>query len=169
MFPLDDGTWAAFVAGLGDGAAYRFFVVGTGSAGLKRDPRARELGIDPPYPDCDCLIRATHTYPWHDDDFRPPPFNRLIQYQLHVGVYYAVDANGNEKRRSIGKFLDLLDRVEYLRNLGINAIQLLPIQEFATPTSRGYNGVDLFSPEMDYPGRRSRARALPRQGQSSAR
>lgn len=150
MVALGDGSWGAFVAGLGEGAAYRFWLVGAGSTGLKRDPRARELSMIPAYPNCDCLVRDPATYPWHDAGFRPPEFRDLIQYQLHIGVYYAVDAQGNDKRRSIGKFLDLLDRIDYLHDLGINAVQLLPIQEYPSETSEGYNGVDLFSPEIDY-------------------
>jgi 1,4-alpha-glucan branching enzyme len=150
MVALGDGSWGAFVAGLGEGASYRFWVVGAGSTGLKRDPRARELGTIPAYPNCDCLVRDPATYAWHDAGFRAPQFRDLIQYQLHIGVYYAVDARGNDKRRSIGKFLDLLDRVDYLHDLGINAVQLLPIQEYPSETSRGYNGLDLFSPELDY-------------------
>src|SRR5262249_149179 len=150
MVPLGDGTWGAFVPGLGDGAAYRFLVGGVGSTGLKRDPRARGLGTIPSYPKCDCLVRSPGSYPWHDAGFRPPPFRDLIQYQLHIGVYYAVDAEGRDKRRSIGKFLDLLDRIDYIHDIGVNAVQLLPIQEYPSETSEGYNGLDLFSPEVDY-------------------
>lgn len=150
MVPLGDGSWGAFVAGLDEGAAYRFWVVGLGSTGLKRDPRARELSTIPAYPECDCLVHDPASYPWHDSGFRPPEFRDLILYQLHIGAYYAVDAQGRDKRRDIGKFLDLLDRVDYLRDLGINGVQLLPIQEFSSTTSRGYNGVDLYSPEMAY-------------------
>src|SRR3954447_24894408 len=51
MFRLGDDTWGAFISGLSEGAPYRFWVVGTGSTGLKRDPRARELSIAPAYPD----------------------------------------------------------------------------------------------------------------------
>jgi 1,4-alpha-glucan branching enzyme len=150
MFQLGDGFWGAFVAGLGDGAPYRFWVVGAGSTGFKRDPRARELSTVPAYPECDCLVHDPARYPWHDGGFRPAEFRDLILYQLHIGVYYAVDAQGRDKRRGVSKFLDLLGRVDHLRDLGINALQLLPIQEFSSETSRGYNGLDLYSPEMDY-------------------
>ena len=44
----------------------------------------------------------------------------------------------------------MLSRLDYLVDLGINAVQFLPIQEFAGPRSLGYNGTDCFSPEMDY-------------------
>ncbi len=46
MVPVGDGTWGAFIAGLNVGAPYRFWVAGSGSTGLKRDPRARELSVD---------------------------------------------------------------------------------------------------------------------------
>jgi 1,4-alpha-glucan branching enzyme len=150
MRPLGDGSWGALVAGLGNAAPYRFWVIGAGSTGFKRDPRARELSTTPAYPDCDCLVNDPAAYHWHDGGFRAPEFRDLILYQLHIGTYYAVDARGQDKRRSVGKFLDLLDRVDYLRDLGVNGVQLLPIQEFPSETSRGYNGLDLYSPEMDY-------------------
>jgi 1,4-alpha-glucan branching enzyme len=150
MSQIGNGFWGAFVAGLGEGSPYRFWVVGSGSTGLKRDPRARELSIVPAYPVSDCLVNDPGSYHWHDAGYRPPDFRDLILYQLHVGVYYAVDAQGRDKRRTIGKFLDLLDRVDYLRDLGINGVQLLPVQEFPSETSAGYNGLDLYSPDMDY-------------------
>src|SRR2546425_11353032 len=43
MFALGDDTWCAFVPGLGEGDPYRFWVIGSGGSGLKRDPRSREL------------------------------------------------------------------------------------------------------------------------------
>ena len=129
MFPVGGGHWAAFVPGLDTSAPYRFWIVGSGSTGLKRDPHARELSTQPAYPDCDCLVNDPGSYPWHDAGFRPPDFRDLVLYQLHVGVFYAVDGQGRDKRRRIAKFLDLLDRVDYLRTLGVNGIQLLPIQE----------------------------------------
>jgi 1,4-alpha-glucan branching enzyme len=145
---MGDGTWGALLPGLTEGSRYVFWVDGTGDNGLKRDPRAREL--TPNFAASDCLVRSPATFPWHDQGFRPAEFRDLILYQLHVGVFYGVDANGRDKRSQVAKFLDILDRVEYLRDLGVNAIQLMPIQEFPSQTSMGYNGVDLFSPEMAY-------------------
>jgi len=150
LFNLGDNTWAAFLAGLGEGDPYRFWVVGNAGAGLKRDPRARELGINPAYPNCDCIVRSPATFPWHDQGFRPPAFNDYILYQLHVGAFYRVDASGVDQRSHIARFLDILDRVDYLRDLGVNAVQLLPIQEFPTETSLGYNNLDFYAPEMAY-------------------
>ena len=144
-----DGVWGGFVPGVKDGDPYRFYVVGKGSKGYKRDPCARELGQG--FPSCDSIVRDPTAYPWHDQGFLPPAFNDLIIYQLHIGTYYAVDKNGNDRRKGrVAKFLDLLDRITYWTDLGINAIQPLPVVEFPTQFSLGYNGTDYFSPEMDY-------------------
>jgi len=76
LVPLGDGTWAGFVPGLADGDPYLFWVRGpeNGTEGFKRDPYARELGTHPPFPDCPCLLREAHAYPWHDAGWRPPHF-----------------------------------------------------------------------------------------------
>jgi 1,4-alpha-glucan branching enzyme len=95
-------------------------------------------------------VRDPHSYPWHDGGWRPPPFHELIIYQLHVGVFWAVDAEGNDRRRGYGRFLDVIERISYLQGLGVTAIQLLPIQECDCAFSLGYNGLDYFSPEMTY-------------------
>jgi 1,4-alpha-glucan branching enzyme len=147
---LGDGTWAGFVPDVRDGDPYLFWVRGPGSEGFKRDPYARELAAEPAFPNCPCLIRDARSYPWHDSGWRPPPFHEMIIYQLHVGVFWAVDADGNDRRRGYGRFLDVIGRIPYLRDLGATAIQLLPIQEYDGAFSLGYNGLDYFSPEMTY-------------------
>ena len=145
------GVWGGFVSGVKDGDAYRFFVVGPGGKGLKRDPYARELGLDPAWPDCDCIVRDPNSYPWHDQGFRPPDFSDLIIYQFHIGTYYATNPDGSDRRATRGgTFLDVLFKLQYLLDLGVNALQPLPVIEFESDTSMGYNGADLFSPEMRY-------------------
>lgn len=146
-----DGTWTGFLPGVVDGSRYRYWVIGAAGAGFKRDPFARELGTFPAFPDCDCLVREAAGYAWRSEPFHPPAFRDLQLYQLHIGTYHAVDAAGRDVRDArTGTFLDLLFRIEYLRDLGINAIQPLPIQEYPSEFSMGYNGTDYFSPEMDY-------------------
>ena len=53
-------------------------------------------------------------------------------------------------RIRVCKILDVVDRIEYLADLGVNAVMPLPFQEYQGENSLGYNGTDLFSPEMDY-------------------
>ena len=105
---------------------YRFYVVGQAKEGFKRDPYARELEFNG-YPDCDCILRDPADYPWHDAGFRPPGFSDLIIYQFHIGVFYAKDAAGHDIRPGrVSKILDVVDRIEYFADLGVNAVMPLP-------------------------------------------
>ena len=146
----DGQCWTGFVPGVTDGTKYRFWVVGEGGEGPKRDPWARELEFGD-FHDTDCVVRAPGSFPWHDAGFVPPRFDDLIVYQFHVGVFSATDDTGHDRRPGrVAKFLDALERIGYLADLGVNAVQPLPFVEFRTPWSQGYNGTDIFSPEMDY-------------------
>ena len=144
------GLWGGFFAPVSDGDSYLFYVVGEGSEGFKRDPYARELAFDN-YPNCSCIVRSPDAYPWRDMAFEAPPFSQLCIYQFHFGVYFAEDELGHDIRpHRVCTFLDAVGRIEYWADLGINAVMPLPFQEFQTASSLGYNGTDLFSPEMDY-------------------
>ncbi len=137
----EHGHWLGFIPGVRDRQRYIFYIVGEGSEGPKRDPYARELEI--PFPS-DCIIRKTD-FPWHETGFVTPQFHNFVIYQLHVGTFFTP----NLPNRG-GTFLDVARKVPYLAELGVTALQLLPIQEFQTQFSLGYNGTDYFSPEMDY-------------------
>ncbi len=151
LAPLGDGSWGGFLAGVGDGDPYMFFVTGGGGAGWKRDPFARELTPTPAFPNCFCTVRDPASYPWQDKDWQTPQYSDLIIYQLHIGTWWAQDDAGNDVRATRGgTFLDAAAKLGHLRALGITAVQLLPVQEFVTEFSMGYNGVDYFSPEADY-------------------
>jgi hypothetical protein len=52
------GYWTGFIDAAGDGDLYHFYVVGAGSQGYKRDPYAREMALDSPFPTCSCAIRS---------------------------------------------------------------------------------------------------------------
>ena len=147
----EDGSWAGFVRGLPDGSQYMLWLVGEAGAGLKRDPYARELTADPPFPRSRCVLRDPALYPWHDETYRTSSLRDLVIYQFHIGAFWARDRFGSDVRRSRpGRFLDVLDRIGYLRELNVNAIQPLPIQEYRSTFSLDYSGVDYFSPETAY-------------------
>jgi 1,4-alpha-glucan branching enzyme len=133
--------WQGFFPGVQDRHRYMFYVVGDGSEGLKRDPYAREL--QSPFPS-ECIVRKTD-FPWHDTGYLTPQFHNFVIYQLHIGAFFAPEFPGKG-----GKFLNVATRIPHLASLGITAIQLLPIQEFPSEFSLGYNGTDYFSPEMDF-------------------
>ncbi|MFO0940253.1 MAG: hypothetical protein U0930_05745 [Pirellulales bacterium] len=149
------GYWSGFFPGVKDGDRYRFWVVGEGAGsteGFKRDPYARELEVREGdwYP-CNCIVRDPKEYRWHDDGFEMPDFSDLIVYQFHIGVFYAKNDQGKDIRHDrVSKILDAIDRIEYWKDLGVNAVMPLPFQEYQGTNSLGYNGTDLFSPEMDY-------------------
>ena len=142
--PIGGGHWAAFIPGVKDGDQYLFYVNGLGTDGYKRDPRARMLTFQPAFPLANCVLRDPRRFPWHDTGFRPPAFNDLIIYELHVGTYSIKPGNPD------GYFVDIIQRIPYLAALGVNAIELLPVQEFQTEFSLGYNGTDYYSPENEY-------------------
>lgn len=139
-----------FMPGARDGDRYRYWVVGPGGEGPKRDPHARELEWDD-YPDSDAILRDPASYPWASDAYRRKPPQELVLYQLHVGTFWFCDANGNDLRSSrIARFLDILGRFADILALNISGIQLLPIVEWRSIRSMGYNGTDIYSPEMDH-------------------
>lgn len=141
---LGGGNWAGYFPGLNDGDQYLFWVDGTGTTGYKRDPRGRLLTFQPAFPGSNCVLRNPLRFPWHDTGFRPPAFSDMIVYELHVGTW-AIQPGAND-----GSFLDVIGKIPYLAALGVNAIETLPIQEFQTRFSLGYNGTDYFSPENEY-------------------
>jgi len=152
--PLDraeTGFWSLYVPGVKELDQYKYYVEGIGTTGWKRDPYARSLTRDPPYPNCNCSVTQPRSFPWHDAGYRTPDFSDLIIYQLHVGAFWSADSQGVDRRKDRpGRFLDVLFKLDYLVDLGLNAVQFLPIQEFRAPRSLGYMGTDCFSPEMDY-------------------
>lgn len=137
----EHGHWRGFIRGARDRHRYLFYVKGDGGEDPKRDPYARELQT--PFPS-DCIIR-TPDFPWHETGYVTPQFHDFVIYQLHVGSFFTPNLP-----RKPGTFLDVARKIPHLADLGITAIQLLPIQEFQTVFSQGYNGTDYFAPEMDY-------------------
>jgi len=138
------GHWAGFQAGLKDGDQYLFYVDGVGTANYKRDPRGRLLTSLPAFPGSNCVLRSPSRFPWHETGFRPPAFSDVIIYQLHVGTYFIEPGSPD------GSFLDVIGKIPYLAALGVTAIEPMPIQEFETQFSLGYNGTDYYSPEDQY-------------------
>ncbi|MCB1493754.1 MAG: 1,4-alpha-glucan branching protein, partial [Rhodobiaceae bacterium] len=99
--PLTDegnGIWSTSIDGVREGDEYLFHVDGPGTTGLKRDPRARALTRDPQFPDCNCIVTRHDEFEWHDAGFEPPKHGDVVLYQLHVGAYWATDAEGVDRR-----------------------------------------------------------------------
>ena len=136
----DQGHWRGYLPGVRD-RDVTSFSSSVMAVVPKRDPFARELAT--PFPS-DCVIRKTD-FPWHETGYVTPPFQDSVFYQLHVGVFFTPNLPAKA-----GTFLDVARKIPHLSRLGVTAVQLMPIQEFLTQFSKGYNGVDYFSPEMDF-------------------
>ena len=54
-------------------------------------------------------LRSAANFPWQDWGWRTPEFRDLIVYQFHIGTWY-----GPDRESRVAKFLDVLDRIEYL-------------------------------------------------------
>ncbi len=157
LHPIPNGHWVGFVSGVHDGDHYRFYLVGR-SQPYVRDPFARELEFHN-WPDVDGIVRSAASYPWHDRHFRTPELRDAIIYQFHFGTWFGTNAQGiDERGQRVAKFLDAVEKIPYLASLGVNVVQPLPVTEYNSvpnpydplPRSLGYNGTDLYSPEMDY-------------------
>jgi 1,4-alpha-glucan branching enzyme len=139
-----NGYWSGFLSGVADGDFYKYYVVGPGSSGYKRDAYARELTPSATFPfSVNCIVRSPSAYPWHDAQFVTPDFSNMIIYQLHVGTYASSPPN-------YGTFLDVVEKLTYLQALGVNVLQPLPVTECEESPSLGYDGADYFSPDSLY-------------------
>ncbi len=91
-------------------------------------------------------------FEWEDEGFTIPDWNSLVIYELHVGTFHRPDPD------QVGTFDDVIAKLPYLQSLGINAIELLPVAEFAGGISWGYNPACPFAIERDYGGPEALAR-----------
>lgn len=78
--------------------------------------------------------------------YSTPPWNEMVVYEMHVGTFND-SAGGNP-----GTFSTAISRLDQLRDLGVNAIEVLPIAEFAGDFSWGYNPAYPFAVEGAYGG-----------------
>ncbi|UCF78875.1 MAG: alpha amylase C-terminal domain-containing protein, partial [Candidatus Eiseniibacteriota bacterium] len=74
-----------------------------------------------------------------------PPLNEMVIYELHVGTF-----GKREGRPEPGTREGVIERLPYLRELGINAVEVMPLAEFAGGYSWGYNPSHIFAVESDY-------------------
>jgi maltooligosyltrehalose trehalohydrolase len=85
---------------------------------------------------------------WQDAAWRGRPWTDTVLYELHVGSF-----------TSQGDFAGVREKLDYLVDLGVTAIELMPVADFAGTRNWGYDGVFLFAPEGHY-GRPEHLKAL---------
>jgi malto-oligosyltrehalose trehalohydrolase len=79
------------------------------------------------------------SYPWTDQAWRGPVWPNAVIYELHVGAFTAQ-----------GTFDGVCSRLDYLRDLGVSAIELMPVAHFPGRRNWGYDGTFLFAPAASY-------------------
>lgn len=89
------------------------------------------------------LQTAAPEYEWNDQNYQRPPQDRLMIYELLIRDF----DEGQE-------ISDVLDRLDYLTDLGITAIELMPVVEFDGNLSWGYSSNFFFAPDKYYGSKR---------------
>jgi len=80
------------------------------------------------------------------DDFHLPAVNELVIYEMHLGTFHDKEDGKSDK------FEEALQKLDHLQRLGVNAIELMPLAEFAGELSWGYNPACVFAVETAYGG-----------------
>ncbi len=139
-----DGYWSIFLKDVEAGQSYKFFV-DTGKEILERnDPRGRALTAS----ENGASIVADNEYDWGDDISFQRPMHEHIIYELHIGTFNRRDASTQ------GTFYDAIEKLDYLKELGITMIEIMPVTSMAYGNGWGYNPNSIFSIENSYGGRR---------------
>jgi len=81
-------------------------------------------------------------YTWNDADFSPPDRTQMIVYEMHIGTYGNNDTNTSNA--VFGSFLTAIERLDHLADLGINAVELMPVHDNTSATSWGYDPTKPF-------------------------
>ena len=135
--PLEPSSWGyyqAVVDGVAPGSLYFYRLNETKE---RPDPasRSQPQGVHGPSQVID------PGFPWEDHGWAGLPLQRYIIYELHVGAFTPE-----------GTFDAVIAHLEELQDLGVTAIELMPVAQFPGRRNWGYDGVDLFAAQDSYGG-----------------
>ena len=142
MEPDADGLWDLVLPGAGAGDLYDLRV-DDGVALPDPASRFQPEGVHGP-----SEVIDPARFGWTDAAWHGPSRPELVIYELHVGAF-----------TDQGTFAGVQERLADLRDLGITAIELMPLADFAGNRNWGYDGVALYAPSRAY-GRPDDLRAL---------
>jgi maltooligosyltrehalose trehalohydrolase len=140
----DRGYWSAAFTDVRPGDRYRYRIDGD-EAQTFPDPvsRFQPHGVHGP-----SEVIDPRAFPWTDGSCQPRPYEQLIFYELHVGTFTPQ-----------GTFRAVIERLPDLIELGVTAIEIMPVGDFPGDRNWGYDGVAIFAPARCY-GRPDDLRAL---------
>ncbi len=141
LSPEGDGVWAINVRDAKIGDQYKYIII-NGEKALRRiDPYARDVTHS-----MGNAVIHDPDFDWRGELYQAPPWSELIIYEMHIGTFN--DQPGGPP----GNLDKAIEKLPYLRNLGINAVEVLPAMEFAGDFSWGYNPSHIFAIESAYGG-----------------
>lgn len=132
MVRRDDGFFEAFVGGVGEGALYRFALA---DGSRVPDPASRFQPYDVHGPS-ETIDHAA--YPW-GDDWAGQSWDDTVLYELHIGAFTPE-----------GTLLAAAQKLRHLANLGVTAVEIMPVGDFPGRWGWGYDGVLPYSPDASY-------------------
>jgi len=136
MNPNERGYFELMVSGVEPGARYRYVLDGQKE---RPDPASR---FQPEGVHGSSEVIDPEAFQWSDDGWAGIPFHQLIIYELHVGTF-----------TKEGTFQAIIPFLEYLRHdVGITAIELMPVAQFPGRRNWGYDGVYPFAVQASYGG-----------------
>jgi 1,4-alpha-glucan branching enzyme len=131
---VGDGVWSLDLPGVTNGSQYKYYFNGNL---WKQDPRARLVTWSGS--GGNSIVYDPAAFNWAGDNLSPPLLQDLVIYELHIGTFCTNAASS--------KFVAATNKLDYLKSLGVNAVELMPIAEFATDSSWGYNPAQPFAVE----------------------
>ena len=129
------GYWVGRFSDVTPGARYRYRLDGREDLTFP-DPASRR---QPDGVHGASEVVDASAFAWQHDAWRPPPLRDVVFYELHVGTFTPE-----------GTFGAATDRLAHLVELGVTAIELMPVGDFAGSRNWGYDGVALFAPARCY-------------------
>ena len=138
------GIWEAKIKRVEPGSSYKYEILGFDNlAHHKNDPRAKVLTDS----DVGKSVVADNDFSWDGFEDTPPiSRDKQIIYELHIGTFVRPDA------ATSGTFATAIEKLDYLKDLGVNTIELMPITSMATSNGWGYAPNALYSVESLYGG-----------------
>lgn len=130
------GLWSADVPTARAGDQYKYFFNGSL---WKRDPRGRKVVNSSD----NTIVYDPNAFNWAGDTRLPVTTSNLVIYEMHVGAFHDPTPSSGGP----GKFADAITKLDHLVEMGINAVELMPIAEFPGDYSWGYNPADPYAVE----------------------
>lgn len=127
-----DGYHSAMVGKAKAGMNYRYRL----ASGAFPDPASR---FQPEGPHGPSQIIDASRFEWTDQNWSGVTRRGQLIYELHIGTF-----------TSAGTFAAAMERLEYLRDLGVTLIEVMPIADFPGRFGWGYDGVNLYAPTRLY-------------------